>query len=207
MSNWNFDDFLRRLEAIKGMGSLEELLAQVPGLSSILRDVDFDFADLEPIEQILRAMTMEERLNPGLLEGEDGLWRRERIAENSETSVEAVDSLIWQFRSLCQMLEAMSPEEVTQELMKSMDPGLEDWQQSPDAWKGDGELPAIRISEPGHEDDEASHERPSDWLTREALNRRLDEILRKIGADGMDSLSPAEKAFLDVASQRLRATS
>ena len=81
MGDLNFDDFLRRLEAIKHMGSIEDLVEHVSDeLAEFVRDVDFSFEDLEPIERILRAMTSEERFNPDLLTAKSGLSRRERIA-------------------------------------------------------------------------------------------------------------------------------
>ncbi|HBP17730.1 MAG TPA: hypothetical protein DEA08_08050 [Planctomycetes bacterium] len=192
---WNFDDFLRRLEAIKGMGSLEDLLDQVPGLGAVLREVDFKLDDLEPIENILRAMTLDERLDPRLLEGESGLERRQRIAERAGTTVEAVESLIWQFNSLMKMLENMSPDEVTQELIQDSTPERETWQVSPDAWKASFEE---------DESDWLEHEEDSEGESPAALEERLDEILRKIGREGMDALSDAEREFLDASSKRLR---
>lgn len=157
MSSWNYEDFLRRLEAIKSMGSLEDLFSQVPGLSSVLRDVDFQFGDLAPIETILRAMTYEERTTPSLLEGDVGLPRRERIAEAAETTVDAVDSLIWQFQSTQKALENKTPFELTQEMVKEVLPEREAWQVAPNAWKAAWE------GETDEEEDEDEAEDDDDW--------------------------------------------
>jgi len=198
VTNWNFDDFLRRLEALKGMGSLEDLVRQVPGLGAILNEVDFKLGDLEPIERILRAMSAEERREPSLLDGEAGLERRQRIADGSGTSLDAVDSLIHQFKTLCRMLESMSAEDVTQELIEQVKPDLEDWQTSPDAWKdAAGELEgddAAEVRDREAEEDEML----------QILRRQLDLILAKVSASGMSSLNEAERALLDEASRRFR---
>ncbi len=197
MANWNFEDFLRRLEALKGLESLDELVQQVPGLGAILEDVDFRIEDLEPIERILRAMSREERLDPELLEGDAGLARRQRIASDSDTSLDAVDSLIWQFRNLCDMLEAMSPEDVTQELLQSAQPQLEPWQTPPDAWKAGAEP----ITEAAAADDPIAREEREMAQLRE----QVDLLLTKISSLGMEALSASERAFLEQASARFRA--
>ena len=95
MSNWNYEDFLHRLEAIKGIE-----FKQVPGLAQILDAVGFRIEELDRVEQILRSMTQQERLNPNLLQGEEGQVRRDRIAQDAESTREAVDSLIDQFQRL-----------------------------------------------------------------------------------------------------------
>lgn len=197
--NWNFEDFLRRLEAIKGMGSIEELMAQVPDLQALLKEFDFDFTDLDPIERILRAMSLEERLDPRLLDGDDeGYDRRVRIAEEAATTIDAVDNLINQFKDLIERLETKTPEEVIQELVDTVQPQYESWQSSPDAWKGDGAPP---IAASSTEETPPAPEKPDPWLK---FNEILDEILRKIAKTGMDSLSDQERGFLEEASRRIR---
>ncbi len=201
MANWNFEDFLRRLEALKGLESRGGRGPPGPGQGAILEDVEFRVEDLEPIERILRAMTQEERLHPDLLEGELGRQRRQRIAADSETSIDAVESLIWQFRNLCEMLQAMSPEEVTQELLDSAQPQLEPWQTSPDAWKHGESLELVL------EDDAESATRRAEEDEMARIRERVDLLLAKISAGGgLFALTPAERTFLEDASARFRST-
>jgi len=192
MAKWNFEELLQRLQAIKGTGLPDDLEERVPGLAAILRQVDFRVEELEPIEKILRAMTREERLHPELLEDEPGLPNRERVARDSGTSLDEVEALISQFRTLCEMLESMSPEEVTQELMGDL-PKLEPWQESADAWKSDV---APEDAEPDPEEAAARE--------RRALDARVDDLLRRIAGGGMEALTPDERVFLDEASRRYR---
>ncbi|MGE0710353.1 MAG: hypothetical protein AB7N76_26305 [Planctomycetota bacterium] len=203
MASWNFEDFLRRLEDIKGR-SLEDILDHLPDLGALLREMDFRLDDLEPIEKILRAMTHEERVTPRLLEGEAGRRRRERIAGEAGTTVEAVDSFIWQFNNLVQMLEKMSPDEVTQELLSEVQPEGETWQVSPDAWKQGMEEGEPELVNEEDEQDEEELERARARASEEQLDRQLDDLLRKIARDGMSSLNAGERAFLEASSLRLR---
>jgi hypothetical protein len=197
MSDWNFEDFLRRLEAIKGVESFEELVKRVPGLAQILQDVDFRLEELDPIERILRSMTREERLNPELLDGPEGPTRRKRVADDSGSTVEAVDSLIEQFQRLRTMLLDKSPEEVLRDTIKKHQPQFEDWQTPPDAWKGDE---TAELEVPDVEDVEAEPEKPQSL----PFNEQVDLLLRKIAALGMPSLTDVERQFLDEASERYR---
>lgn len=206
MSKWNFEDFLRRLEEIRRLGpSLEGLEDRLPGLGRLLRQSEFRMEELAPIEAILRAMSPEERLRPELLDGEPGRSRRERIATQSGTSLEEVDSLIWQFHMLSQMLEEMSPEEVTQSLMEGLQPEGEAWQTPADAWKGEtwkpgepssAEAPALPA--------EAPTGPSASQRLQVAIDGRVDELLRKISRGGLTSLGPEERRFLDEASRRYR---
>jgi hypothetical protein len=193
MSDWNFEDFLRRLEAIKGVDSLEELVRRVPGLAHLLADVDFRLEELDPIERILRAMTREERLNPQLFDGPEGQERRQRVADDSGSTVESVNGLIEQFSRLRSMLRDKSPEEVLRDTIQKQQPQLEEWQTPADAWTGDGE---------DFDDDEDEDEDVEPAPV--PFGEQVDLLLRKIAALGMDSLTDVEREFLDEASQRYR---
>lgn len=199
MANWNFEDFLRRLEAIKGIGSIDELVEHVPGLGQILREVDFKLEELDPIERMLRAMTLEERLRPELLDGDNGDERRDRIASDSESTRESVDSLIAQFQKLRDLLRERSPEDVLRDTIQQQQQqeGNEAWQTPADAWKGEEDFP---IKDENEITDELEIEEEP-VLT---VSERLDEILRKISASGMPSLNEEEQEFLAQASETYR---
>lgn len=222
---WTYDDFLRRLEAIRNFGSFDELAGRIPGMDALLQDMDVDIhGQLEPIERILRAMTAEERLDPKLLEGDEGPERREAIAERADTSLSAVESLIWQFQRLREMLSERSLDEVTRDLMEEATPKREAWQDSAEAWKARAEdeeseveedddfdedladvdelledLDEISASDGSDEDEESASEDLA-VLT----STRLDDLLRKISASGFDSLTPSERDDLERASSALR---
>ena len=100
------------------------------------------------------------------------------------------------------MLMRMSPEQVTQEMLQSMQPGLESWQTHPDAWKQDEAERFVIPAEHEQELDDEPVSNPSE--ESDPLEVLLDDILRKISRSGMDSLTPQERAFLEEASRRLR---
>jgi len=222
---WTYDDFLRRLEAIRNFGTFEELANRIPGMDALLRDMDVDISgQLEPIEKILRAMTAEERLDPELIEGVDGYERREAIAERAGTSLSAVESLVSQFQRLREMLAERSLDEVTRELMDEAAPQREPWQESSEAWKAPSdedddededlaELEQLLEAQlEGELNEEVESELadldpPSESTEDEVATLtgpRLDELLRKISASGFDSLTPTERDDLERASAILR---
>lgn len=226
IDGWTYDDFLRRLEAVRNFGSLDELAEQIPGMDAVLSEMDTDLEEqVEPILQILRAMTHEERTQPGLLDGDEGPARREAVAERAGVSLSAVESLIWQFRRLREMLAERSLEEVTRELVEEATPQREPWQEPEGAWKKPAEVVEGPEGEDAFElgklptkdlaDDEIAeleqlldeHEAADSpaAAARELTGERLDELLRKISGSGIDSLTPGERDELERASALLRA--
>jgi len=206
-NSWTYEDFLQTLEAIRTFGSLEDLVERIPGMEALLRDAEMDLAgQLEPIERILRAMTPEERARPELLEGEEGPERRMAIAERAGTSLGAVEGLILQFQRLRDMLQSSSLEDVTRELMDEATPQREAWQESSEAWK----QPSGADDEEWEDEDELLEELEGVLLVEaqqeqtDLTGARLDELLRKISASGLDSLSPSERDELERASSLLR---
>jgi hypothetical protein len=186
----NFEVFLRRLEAIKGSGFLEELAERSPGLAAILEHVDFDPNELESVEKILRAMTLEERLRPELLEDEQGQARRQRVAESAGTSIDEVDGLIAQFQTLRDLLSSRSPQDAIQELLDQT-PQREAWETSAEAWKATGDPD---FGPGAAETGEATAPEP-------AFPEVVDELLRKVGEVGMEGLSDDERVLLESASR------
>lgn len=91
----DLDDFLRQLQKLRRMGPLQELLAMIPGLGSLMRQApNLDEQQLKRIEAIIQSMTPEERKSPRILNAS----RRRRIAAGSGTSVQEVNQLVRQFQ-------------------------------------------------------------------------------------------------------------
>ena len=104
-AQFNFEDFLEQLQAIKKMGPLSQLLGMVPGLSQVTKDLPSDVTDkqMKRIEAIINSMTREERQRPDVLNGS----RRKRIAAGSGTSVQEVNQLMSQFKQMQRMMQQM----------------------------------------------------------------------------------------------------
>lgn len=101
------DDFLNQLQQIKKMGPLKEVLGMIPGLGNKLEGLDVDENQLQRVEAIIRSMTLEERSLPDVINGS----RRLRIANGSGTTIQDVNQLLKQFRSMKKMMKLMKGSE------------------------------------------------------------------------------------------------
>ncbi|UCG40133.1 MAG: signal recognition particle protein, partial [Acidimicrobiia bacterium] len=103
-AEFDLDDFLSQMQQIRRMGSLQGLLAMLPGAGAALRDVDVDERDLGRVEAIIRSMTREERRTPRIINAQ----RRRRIAKGSGTSLQQVNQLLKQFGEAQKMMKAVA---------------------------------------------------------------------------------------------------
>jgi len=95
----NLDDFLEQLQQIKKMGSLDQLIDMIPGMSGANFHVDEQ--QFKQAEAIIRSMTIQERHNPRILNGS----RRMRIAKGSGTSVQDVNRLMNRFDQMNKLMK------------------------------------------------------------------------------------------------------
>lgn len=103
-SQFTLDDFLAQLRQVRKMGSLNDIVKMIPGLSkAIPKDVEIDEKDLGQVEAIICSMTRRERVNPQILNGS----RRKRIASGSGMHVQDVNRLIKQFEQSRQMMKQL----------------------------------------------------------------------------------------------------
>jgi len=103
-NQFSFDDFLAQIQQIKKMGSIKDLVGMIPGMNKMMKDIDIDDNAFKPIEAIIRAMTLEERENPDIINGS----RRKRIADGSGTSIQQVNNLIKQFSDMRKLMKNMN---------------------------------------------------------------------------------------------------
>jgi len=95
----NLDDFLDQLQQLKKMGSIEQLVGMIPGLSGV-DNLQIDESKLKQTEAIIRSMTVQERKNPRIINGS----RRLRIAKGSGTTVQDVNAVLKQFDQMNRMI-------------------------------------------------------------------------------------------------------
>ena len=100
---FTFEDFLEQMKMMRKMGPLSSLLGMIPGMGAQLRGVKIDDRELDRIEAIVLSMTPEERRRPELIKGS----RRQRIAEGSGTSVQAVNGLVKQFGQMQKVMKQL----------------------------------------------------------------------------------------------------
>jgi signal recognition particle subunit SRP54 len=100
---FNFEDFLNQLNMIRKLGPLKKVLGMLPGVGSMLKDVDLDDGHFKRLEAIIQSMTPRERQRPDSID----LPRRRRIAAGSGNPLEAVNGLIKQFKAMQDMMKKL----------------------------------------------------------------------------------------------------
>jgi signal recognition particle subunit SRP54 len=102
-NDFTLDDFLEQLRTVRKMGSMNDIMKMIPGLSKALPNVDIDEKDVKKVEAIICSMTRRERSRPDILNGS----RRKRIAAGSGTQVADVNRLVKQFEASRQLMKQM----------------------------------------------------------------------------------------------------
>ena len=103
-NQFDFNDFLTQLEQVKKMGNMKDLLGMIPGMGKAMKDVNIDDNSFKPVEAIIRAMTLQERENPDIINGS----RKDRIAKGSGTSIQQVNQLLKQFGDMRKLMKTMN---------------------------------------------------------------------------------------------------
>jgi len=103
-NQFDFNDFLTQIGHIRKMGNIKNLIAMIPGMGKMARDLDIDDKAFDKISAIIYSMTPAERANPNLLNGS----RKKRIALGSGHKIDAVNQFIKQFEQMREMMFKMS---------------------------------------------------------------------------------------------------
>ncbi|MBQ6263776.1 MAG: signal recognition particle protein [Clostridia bacterium] len=104
-NTFTLDDFLEQFRQLKKMGSMEEILAMIPGANtSQLKNAQIDENAMAHTEAIILSMTKRERERPDIINGA----RKKRIAAGSGTSVEEVNRLLRQYEQMNKMFRQMT---------------------------------------------------------------------------------------------------
>ncbi|HHK66935.1 MAG TPA: signal recognition particle protein [Candidatus Acetothermia bacterium] len=98
---FTLQDFLEQLEQMRRLGPLSQLLEHLPGGAN-LAGSEVDEMELRRTLAILRAMTVEERLNPSIIGGS----RKKRIARGSGTKVRDVNRVLSHFEAARRALKS-----------------------------------------------------------------------------------------------------
>ncbi|HPF53218.1 MAG TPA: signal recognition particle protein [Eubacteriales bacterium] len=102
--SFTLEDFLDQMEQMKDMGSMEEILAMVPGMSGKLGNIQIDEKQMARTKAIILSMTPQERRDPDVLNAS----RRRRIAKGCGLTVQDVNRLMNQFESSRKMMKQLS---------------------------------------------------------------------------------------------------
>ncbi len=102
-NKFTLQDFYDQMVQLKSMGSMQELLAQMPGGAG-LKNVQLDERAMGRTEAIILSMTPKERENPGMI----GASRKKRIAAGAGVKVEDVNRLLKSFDQMRSMIKQFS---------------------------------------------------------------------------------------------------
>jgi signal recognition particle subunit SRP54 len=98
------DDFLKQMKMLRRMGPLKSLLGLLPGVGSMLKDVNVDDKQFDRIEATINSMTRDERKKPATIT----FSRRRRIAKGAGTKDDEVGKLVKQFDMVGTMTRHMA---------------------------------------------------------------------------------------------------
>ena len=106
-ANFDLEDFLEQIQAVKKMGSLSQIAEMIPGmnqLTSRMKTADLDDQQIKRVEAIIRSMTPEERRRPEIINGS----RRRRISRGSGTTPQDINQLLNQFKQTQKVMRQLS---------------------------------------------------------------------------------------------------
>ncbi|MEO0530652.1 MAG: signal recognition particle protein, partial [Planctomycetota bacterium] len=94
------------MSQIKRLGPLKKVMGMIPGMGSMLGDLDCLDAegDLRRLQGIIHSMTPDERRKPKIIDQS----RRRRIAKGSGVEPHEVNELVKQFDAIAPMMTAMA---------------------------------------------------------------------------------------------------
>ncbi len=101
---FTFGDFRNSLEQMKRLGSVQELLGHLPGMSAMPGLDAGSEEDMRRIQGIIDSMTPEERRNPSIIDAS----RRRRIARGSGTDPVEISQLVKQFEAIKPIMKQMA---------------------------------------------------------------------------------------------------
>ena len=102
-NRFTLQDFYEQMVQLKSMGSMQDILAQMPGGNAI-KNAQLDEKAMGRTEAIILSMTPKERENPGII----GASRKKRIAAGAGVKVEDVNRLLKSFDQMRSLIKQFS---------------------------------------------------------------------------------------------------
>jgi len=102
-NKFTLQDFYDQMVQLKSMGSMQDILAQMPGGAS-MKNVSVDEKAMARTEAIILSMTPKERENPDIIQAS----RKRRIAAGAGVKVEDVNRLLKSFEQMRKMIKQFS---------------------------------------------------------------------------------------------------
>lgn len=98
---FSLDDFLEQFSQMRKMGSMNDIMGMLPGVSGKMANAEIDEKQIDRMEAIIKSMTMRERENPNIINAS----RKKRIAAGSGTKIQDVNKLLNQFEATKKMMK------------------------------------------------------------------------------------------------------
>ena len=102
-NRFTLQDYYEQMAQLKNMGSMDEILAQMPGGAN-MKGLKVDERQMARTEAIILSMTPKERENPAII----GASRKKRIAAGSGVRVEDVNKLLKSFEQMQKLIKQFS---------------------------------------------------------------------------------------------------
>ena len=102
-NRFTLQDFYDQLVQLKSMGSMQDILAQMPGGAG-MKNIQVDEKTMARTEAIILSMTPKERENPAIIAAS----RKKRIAAGAGVKVEDVNKLLKSFEQMRAMIKQFS---------------------------------------------------------------------------------------------------
>jgi signal recognition particle subunit SRP54 len=100
---FTLDDFLEQIQAIKKMGSLQDLVEKIPFFSRLAGNASVDDREVIKVEAIIHSMTKAERMNPEILNDS----RKKRIARGCGRSIKDINDILKRFKTMRDVMKNM----------------------------------------------------------------------------------------------------
>ena len=102
-NKFDLNDLMDQFDQIRKMGSIQDMLALIPGIGNKAKDIEVDERKFDRMRAIILSMTEKERTNPDIINPS----RKKRIALGCGQSIEDVNRLLSQFRQMQKMFKQM----------------------------------------------------------------------------------------------------
>ena len=112
-NKFTLQDFYDQMVQLKSMGSMQDLLAQMPGGMN-MKNIQLDEKAMGRTEAIILSMTPKERENPEII----GASRKKRIAAGAGVRVEEVNKLLKSFEQMRKMIRQFSSPGMTRKMKR-----------------------------------------------------------------------------------------
>jgi len=119
-ADFNFEDFLSQMQAVRKMGPMGGLMKMLPGMNN-MEIGDKEEKKMKHTEALILSMTTQERKNPNILNGS----RRNRIARGAGLQVKDLNALIKQFQQMKKMMKMMKGSKGKKMMKKLQSSGMD----------------------------------------------------------------------------------